>query len=436
MTRSRRKKPPVRLRRTSGAWRFEWTEDLVALLGVLPDAAVGAKAGLDRQAVAAERRRRGIPPARPRRPPIEWTDDMIALLGADSDAAVARALGISRGSVAGKRGRLGIPPFNPAPHDQHRGFPWQPEDLALLGKVSDGELARTLGLARTSVTNKRQKLGIPPFQPAPRPIEWTSAMIERLGRASDSQVAEELGISAQSVTLKRQALGIPATLENRPVERNEEVVKLLRFPDTEVLHRTGLNWRTIQRLRRDLGMPEVSLPPAEALSAEGMGDIPSSGRERRPGSNDPGRPEAAWRAGYRWRAEEIALVGPASDEEIAARLGRSVEAVRSRRQKLEILHRRLREWQPGEIAQLGRATDREVGARLGRSETAVRKKRWRVGVPAFSPTAGRRWTTAEEGLLGTAPDEEVARRTGRAVEAVAQRRRRVLQRKRDGGTKG
>ena len=63
---------------------------------------------------------------------------MLALLGTDSDAAVARALGIHPGSVAGKRYRLGIPPFNPPPHDQYRRFPWQPEELALLGKVSDG----------------------------------------------------------------------------------------------------------------------------------------------------------------------------------------------------------------------------------------------------------------------------------------------------------
>jgi DNA-binding transcriptional regulator YdaS (Cro superfamily) len=388
MARSQRKKPPVRLRRTSVAWRFEWTEELVALLGVLPDTAVAAQAGLDRQAVAAERRRRGIPPARPRRSATAWTEEMLALLGTDSDAAVARKFGIRPGSVTYKRHQLGIPPFNPPPHDQYRRFAWQPEYLAMLGKVSDRELAKALGLARASVTRKRQRLGIPPFQPALRPIEWTLEMIGRLGRASDAKVAQELGISPTTVKQKRRALGIPATRETLPVERSAEVAALLHLSNTEVRKRTDLNWATIQRLRAELGIEEPSLPTPKASSIPARDGDGSTVGSRAADPEGPAPPAGAWRSSYRWRPEEIELLGTAPDSELAARLGRSAHAVKMKRRELAI--------------------------------------------PAFPGTARQRWTVAEDALVGTASDAEVARRIGRSVDAVARRRRRVLHRKSDG----
>jgi hypothetical protein len=399
---------------------------------------------------------------------------MVALLGTDSDAAVAGALGIHPGSVTGKRHRLGIPPFNPPPHDQYRRFPWRPEHLALLGKVSDGELARALGLATATVTRKRQALRIPPFQPAYRPIEWTPEMIQRLGEASDARVAEELGISAVSVKRKRQALGIPPTRDNLPVERNDEVAALLRLPDTEVQHRTGLDRRTIQKLRDELGVQEIHQSPRETSPGPRGRPDGSTASERGPGHERPAPRATAWRTKYRWRPEEIALLGTASDQELAARLGRtvlavltrrqkvgilqraavrpwrpheiellgtapdveiaarlerSVSAVRRRRRELGILYQPVRRWRPHEIELLGKAPDVDVAARLGRSTKSIELKRRRLGIPAFPRTARRRWTPAEEALLGTAPDADVARRIGRSVEAVRTRRR-FLQRER------
>ena len=384
MVGSKNKSGSARLSRTAGYRRFRWTEKLAALLGVLPDAAVAAKAGMDRQTVAAERRRRGIEPARPRRPRVEWTDEMIACLGTDSDAAVAGHLGIHPASVTYKRLRLGIPPANPPWHEKAPGYPWQPEELALLGKLSDGELARTLGLATGTVTRKRQRLGIAPFQPPPPPIEWTPAMIERLGQAPDARVAGELGISPRSVRDKRQSLGIPATLDNRPVERNEEVVELLSLPNTEVVHRTGINWRTVQRLRDDLGIQEPEAPSPERLpeTAIGGGDAGGAAGEREIAASPQ-----EWRAKYRWRPGELALLGSCSATEVALLLGRTVGAVRARRQALDILNRRVRSWLPLEIEQLGTAPDSEIAERLGRSAQAVGHRRRRLGFPAFGRSA-------------------------------------------------
>jgi DNA-binding CsgD family transcriptional regulator len=387
----------LRLSRTSAFRRFEWPEALLALLGVLPDVAVAAKAGIGRQAVAAERRRRGIAPARPRRARVEWTEEMIEWLGTDSDAAVGAHLHVHPASVTYKRRQLGIPPANPPPHDRFTAFPWQPEELTLLGKVSDGELARALGIATATVTIKRQRLGIPPFQPAPPAIEWTPAKVSRLGRAPDTEIARELGISPGSVNAKRQELGIPATLENRPIERNEELACLLNLPDTEVVRRTGVNWRTVQRLRRDLGIPEpaaTSLPlqarPAGASGGDGSVSTPSAdGRESR------GAVKPEWRKKYRWRPEELALLGSATDEEVARRLARTVGAVRCRRQAAGVLRRRLRKWLPQEIERLGTEPDPEVARSLGRPTKAVAHKRRRLRIPPFDGLKPRKETRSD-----------------------------------------
>jgi hypothetical protein len=291
--------------------------------------------------------------------------------------------------VAGKRYRLGIPPFNPPPHDQYRRFPWQPEELALLGKVSDGELASTLGLATATVNRKRQELDIPPLQPALRPIEWTPAMIERLGKASDARVADELGISVNSVARKRQALGIPATMENHPVERNEDVAELLRLPSAEVQRRTGMKWETIQRLRRELGVQEPILAPKEVLAAQ-AGVDPSAPHEPAGHSETPVVSAAPLRSSCRWTPEELALLGSAPDREIAARFGRTVGAVKRQRAVLGLVRRLQRRWQPHEVELLGTAPDSEIAGHLGRSVGAVRRKRLKLGIRYRQPaTSGQ-----------------------------------------------
>jgi hypothetical protein len=76
-------------------------------------------------------------------------------------------------------------------------------------------------------------------------------------------------------------------------------------------------------------------------------------------------------------------------------------------------------WAPEDIALLGTAADAEVAKRIGRTVDAVRQKREELGLP--NP-AGNRWAPGAIALLGTLPDQEVARLLGRSIQSVTQKR--------------
>ncbi len=195
---------------------------------------------------------------------------MIAQLGTASDADVAGALGLHRSSVKRKRQLLEISPFSPPPHDLSGGFPWAPEDLALLGKMPDNQVATTIGISPTSVCRKRLQLKIQPFAPSPPVIAWTEEMIEPMGRVPDIQVAQRYGISTITVRRKRSQLSIPGVVDCGMVVPNSELRQLLRLPTSEVRRRTGLCWATIRNLRQELGIPD---PYATRWSPEVIGRL-------------------------------------------------------------------------------------------------------------------------------------------------------------------
>jgi hypothetical protein len=76
-------------------------------------------------------------------------------------------------------------------------------------------------------------------------------------------------------------------------------------------------------------------------------------------------------------------------------------------------------WTRKELRLLGKMPDAEVAEQIGRTVNAVRIKREKHGIP--NPI-GHGWTEEELAMLGTAPDEEVAARTGRTPGAVWQKR--------------
>jgi hypothetical protein len=76
-------------------------------------------------------------------------------------------------------------------------------------------------------------------------------------------------------------------------------------------------------------------------------------------------------------------------------------------------------WTPEDISLLGQVPDAHVARRTGRTVGAVRQKREELGIP--NP-ADNRWRDDEVALLGKLPDREVARRLGRSVQSVTQKR--------------
>jgi hypothetical protein len=98
-----------------------------------------------------------------RRPGMSWPPEDIALLGAMTDAGVAEQTGRTETAVAGMRERMGIAPFTKrAP----RGKPtiWTPAKDRLLGTMSDVDLARRLRCPPMAVFYRRKRLKIAAFR--------------------------------------------------------------------------------------------------------------------------------------------------------------------------------------------------------------------------------------------------------------------------------
>jgi hypothetical protein len=79
-----------------------------------------------------------------------------------------------------------------------------------------------------------------------------------------------------------------------------------------------------------------------------------------------------------WKPEDLLLLGRRSDGRVAKKTGRTLEAVRQKRQELGIRNPRAREWQPEELRLLDKFSDGAVAARTGRTVWAVYQKRWEL----------------------------------------------------------
>jgi hypothetical protein len=336
--------PPQALRRdTRVANQHRWEPRFARMLGKVPDAVLARGAHVALTTVVKERRRRGIPPNRSFAPPVEWTEEMIALLGEASDRQVAEELGVSKSSVAYKRTSLGIQAYGEARRKPDRF--WTAKRISLLGTARDLEVARRLRVSRARVAYQRRVRGIPPFVPRRPRIVWTEAMVALMGRVADAEIARRFGIGEDAVRWERHRRGIePLKDDSWTVSRDPGLRDLLRLQTAEVGAKTGLNEKTIRRLRHDLGVPQ------------------------------PGRATA-------WTPEARALLGVVDDDEVARRLGLKVDTVRLERTRAGIKLRVTRRWTEAED-ELVRTLSPEVAARATkRSLKAVHHRRARLGLP-------------------------------------------------------
>ncbi len=158
--------------------------------------------GMTREEEIAYAKTKGIPVFGPKKHWWKAEDDK--LLGLRPDAQVAMLLGVSEGTVRHRRNQLRIslparlwkvtPPK-----------PWPAEEIAMLGKATDAQLARRLGRSVTSVKTRRLRLGI-----ASSRHRWTPEQDALLAKFPDQTLARRLGCSVKAIQARREGLGIPA----------------------------------------------------------------------------------------------------------------------------------------------------------------------------------------------------------------------------------
>jgi hypothetical protein len=122
-----------------------------------------------------------------------------------------------------------------------------------------------------------------------------------------------------------------------------------------------------------------------------------------------------------WKTQEVRLLGTASDEDVARKLGRSLNSVKVKRVRLGIAAVPKQWITPQEIALLGTMPDAELAVKLGRTVKSIEYWRTKLGRTYFA-SKSRAWTRGELKLLGKHGDAELARRLNRTHKAVQSKR--------------
>jgi hypothetical protein len=248
---------------------FPWTAAQLRLLGTMTDAEVARRIRVSAPVVHRQRVRMGICAFKPPPPRIRWTRRMISALGKRSDAEVAERLRIGMGSVKKKRESLKIPPhFEKRPVRRDAG-------LRRLLRVPPSVARRQSGLKYETLGLLRAQYGIEVSRR--RDLPWKNGALKRLGSMPDKQLAEELGVALSTVRDKRRALGIPPWRRWR--RWTAEEIAVLRSP------------LTIDELTRQLNHPPGSIQAKRLELAMGPSHraVPAAvRRKRRPGSTRQG----------------------------------------------------------------------------------------------------------------------------------------------------
>lgn len=350
---------------------------------------------------------------------------------------------------------MNLPPFRSPVVEGGRGsrekarsarqFPWTKEEDALLGKLTDREVATQLNRTLEGVRDRRKFLGKPAAGHAAQPSRMEHEPRDHYARLfatkSNRELRAILGWSDKRIHTRRRQLAGGKFRKQQPEWTLEEDRLLGTKPDEVLARKFGRlvsavrhrRWKKRIRVKRDwrpeddkvLGTrtdQQVALLLGRSLSNVGW-------RRRKLGIP----PKAKSRP---WTPAEESLLGSQPDQELARTFGRTVFAVKARRIQLgrpkpdaafkivKVISAGVSRAQPAntvnvkpgasyctwtakEDALLGTFTDKEVARRLGYPVTRVRRRRHLLGIASNNPSR-RLWTKAEIALLGTQPDREVA----------------------------
>lgn len=383
------------------ARQFSWTKEEDALLGKLTDREVAEK--LNRTLGGARDRRKflGKPAVghapQPLRMEREPRDRYARLFVTKSNQELRAILGWSYKRIHTRRRQLvggKVRKLQPE---------WTLEEDRLLGTKPDQVLARKFGRPVSAVRHRRGKKRIRVKK------DWRPEDDKILGTRTDRQIALLLGRSLTNVAWRRKKLGIPPKAKARPWTAEEKAL-LGSKPDEELARAFGRTVLAVGARRIELGRPK---PDAafKVVKVRAPGDRSAL---RAPTVN--AKPGASY---CTWTAEEDALLGKFTDDEVASKLGYPVTRVRRRRRLLGLWNPnpKHRHWTKEEIALLGTRPDREVAPLVNRTLSNVRNKRLELRIPFHNPRY-EIWKPDELALLGKLPDEEVARRTGHSLTSV------------------
>jgi hypothetical protein len=288
---------------------------------------------------------------------------------------------------------------------------WRPEDDRILGTRKDREVALLLGRSLTNVSWRRKKLGIPPKA---KPRRWTSEEDALLGSKPDEELASTFGRTVQAVEGRRTELGRP-----KP-DAAFKVVKVVSSDASHGLPASAVNAKPGAAYCTWTAQEDALLGKFTDEEVARKLDYPVTRVRRRRRllglqSSNPNH--------RHWTKEEIALIGTRPDREVGKMVNRSLANVRCKRLELGIpfCNSHYEIWKPGELTLLGKLSDEEVARRTGHSLASVRRARTKRRISSVRPVAPD-WRPEEDALLGTGPDQEIAVRLNRTIKAVRHRR--------------
>ena len=215
-----------------------------------------------------------FPMAKTRR--IDWDAQPLGKL---SDPELAKKLGVTPSAVCRARQRRGI-------SAKFVSIDW---DAQPLGKLSDPELAKKLGVTPPAVRKARLRRGIPSFifrrAAARSDSDWAE---QPLGKITDSELARRLGITRGTVRRAREKRGIPPLTtrgdpKNRYAINWDTITTLGKHPDAVIARRLGTSEGAVGMARKSRGIELSSVAIKMAQEAR----TKAAGRSRNFFDEDP-----------------------------------------------------------------------------------------------------------------------------------------------------
>ncbi len=227
--------------------QYQWTFETESLLGTIKDSDLAIKLGIPKKTIAYRRQQLKIATYAYKNK-IEWDDLKISLLGHCQDKVLAQKWFCDIQLVSKKRAELGI-------CEHHGKRIWAQQEIDLLGKLSDPNIAQQIGMSSTTVRNMRKQLGIK-AKTSSSQLQWSKENIALLGSIHDAVLAYHMKVTPATVTKKRTKMNIPIFKSKHKKHWSiaENRAKLGTMPDSQLAKLLGITTPAIFIKRKQMGI--------------------------------------------------------------------------------------------------------------------------------------------------------------------------------------